>query len=176
MQPLWPCMHFSEWLLSNTLCHMTSRIIVWDHLFTVFAANFPVRIHVSLELTPTFARFVTFLTYHHTIIMLVLHVLIEMFFQKELHSYTWHKQAWRLQICTIGNDALCVKEIIFPYQKENLLRKKRYVLNLVCFESGIRDPRWKWDNTDDTLLFRVYKVKVIVVDNGLCPIWSEDTK
>ena len=30
--------------------------------------------------------------------------------------------------------------------------------------------------TDDTLLFRVYKVKVIVVHNGLCPIWSEDTK
>ena len=73
-----------EWLLSisNTLCHMTSRTIVWDRLSTVFAANFSVRIHVSLELPPTFARFVTFLTYYHTIIMLVLHVLLEMFFRK----------------------------------------------------------------------------------------------
>ena len=87
---------------------MTCRTIVWDHLSTVFAANFPVRIHVSLELPPTFARFVTFLTGYHTIIMLVLHVHLQMLF-RELHNYTRHKQAWRLQICTIGNDALCVK-------------------------------------------------------------------
>ena len=32
---------------------------------------------------------------------------------------------------------LCVSNvIIFPYQKENILRRKWYVLNLVCFGSG----------------------------------------
>ena len=57
-------------------------------------------------------------------------------FQRELHNYTRHKQAWRLQICTIAM-MLCVsKEIIFPYQKENFPGKKWYVLNLVCSESG----------------------------------------
>ena len=38
---------------------------------TVFAATFPVRIHVRLKLAPSFARFVTLLTGSHTIIMLV---------------------------------------------------------------------------------------------------------
>ena len=124
MQPLWLCMHFSEWLLSNTLCHMTSRIIVWDHLSTVFAANFFVRIHVSLELPPTFARFVTFLTYYHTIIMLVLHVLLEMFFRKSFiatHDTSKHGDCRFVLLAMM----LCVsKEIIFPYQNANLLGKK----------------------------------------------------
>ena len=120
---------------------MTSRTIVWDHLSTVFAANFPVRIHVSLELPPTFARFVTFLTYYHTIIMLVLHVLLEMFFRKSFiatHDTTKHGDCRFVLLAMM----LCVsKGIIFPYQNENSPEEKRYVLNLVCLESRIRDPR-----------------------------------
>ena len=79
---------------------MTCRTIVWDHLSTVFAANFPVRIHVSLKLPPTFARFVTFLTGYHTIIMLVLHVHLQMLFRESF--ITTHDTS------TIGKDALCV--------------------------------------------------------------------
>ena len=113
-----------EWLLSNTPCHMTSRTIVWDHLSTVFAANFPVRIHVSLKLLPTFARFVTFLTYYHTIIMLVLHVLLEMFFRKSFiatHDTSKHGDCRFVLLAMM----LCVsKEIIFPYQNKNRLGKK----------------------------------------------------
>ena len=62
-------------------------------------------------------------------------------FQRELHNYTRHKQAWRLQICTIGNDALCVKGDNISLPKCKSPGEKNYVLNLVCFESRIRDPR-----------------------------------
>ena len=90
----------------------------------MFAANFSVRIHVSLELPPTFARFVTFLTYYHTIIMLVLHVLLEMFFRKSFiatHDTSKHGDCRFVLLAMM----LCVsKEIIFPYQNANLLGKK----------------------------------------------------
>ena len=102
----------------------------------MFAANFSVRIHVSLELPPTFARFVTFLTYYHTIIMLVLHVLLEMFFRKSFiatHDTSKHGDCRFVLLVRM----LCVSQvIIFPYQKENILCRKWYVLNLVCFGSG----------------------------------------
>ena len=61
-------------------------------------------------------------------------------FQRELLNYTRNKQAWQLQICTIGKDALCVTgDISLPKRKSP--GKKRYILNLVCFESGTRDSR-----------------------------------
>ena len=42
-------------------------------------------------------------------------------FQKELQSCIRHKEAWRLQICSVGNDALCVKcdHISLPKRKSS---------------------------------------------------------
>ena len=134
-----------EWLLPNTLCHMTGCTIVWYLLSTVFAANFSVRIHVRLKLPPSFARFVTLLTGYHTIIMLVLHVHPEMFFRgsfKTAYNTRRHGDCRFVLLAMM----LCVSNvIIFPYQKENILGRKWYVLNLVCSESGTPKPRWLWD-------------------------------
>ena len=53
-------------------------------------------------------------------------------FQKELQSCIWHKEAWRLQICSVGNDALSVKrdDISVP-------KRKLYGYKMVCFEFGM---------------------------------------
>ena len=115
---------------------MTCRTIVWDHLSTVFAANFPVRIHVSLKLPPTFARFVTFLTYYHTIIMLVLHVQLEMFFRESFKTAYDTRKHGDCRFVLLAMMRCMSNVIIFPYQKENILCRKWYVLNLVCFGSG----------------------------------------
>jgi hypothetical protein len=39
--------------------------------------------------------------------MLVLHVHLQMFFSERASKLHLHKEAWRLQICSVGNDALC---------------------------------------------------------------------
>ena len=51
-------------------------------------------------------------------------------FQKELQSCIRHKEAWRLKICSVGNDALCAKCDNISLIKENILGRKWYVLNL----------------------------------------------
>ena len=81
-----------ELLLSNTLCHMTGCTIVWDLLSTVFAATFPVRIHVRLKLPPSFARFVTLLTGSHTIMGLFTYYVSQK--QGFLHPPSPLRQQW----------------------------------------------------------------------------------
>ena len=97
-----------ELLLSNTLCHMTGCTIVWDLLSTVFAATFPVRIHVRLKLPPSFARFVTLLTGSHTIIMLVCMCFLRCFSEIALKLHTTQGSMATADLF-FGNDALCVK-------------------------------------------------------------------
>ena len=63
-------------------------------------------------------------------IMLFLHVQSSDVFQKELQSCIRHKEAWRLKICSVGNDALCAKCDNISLIKENILGRKWYVLNL----------------------------------------------
>ena len=91
---------------------------------------------MSLELPPTFARLVTFLTYHHTIIMLVLHVQLEMFFSESFKTAYDTRKHGDCRFVLLAMMRCMSNVIIFPYQKENILCRKWYVLNLVCFGSG----------------------------------------
>ena len=134
-----------EWLLTNTLCQMTGRTIVRDLLSTVFAVNFPVRIHVRFKLPPSFAWFMTLLTGYHTIIMLVLHVHPQMFFRKSFKAAYDTRKHGDCKFVLLAM-MLCVSNvIIFLYQNENLLGRKWYVLNLVCLECGDHNIWWTWD-------------------------------
>ena len=100
---------------------MTGRTIVRDLLSTVFAVNFPVRIHVRFKLPPSFARFVTLLTGYHTIIMLVLHVHPQMFFGKSFKAAYETRKHGDCRFVLLAM-MLCVSNvIIFPYQKENCM-------------------------------------------------------
>ena len=56
--------------ITNTLRHVTAPTIVWNLFLTVVAGNFPVRLHVCLQLPPSFACIFTLLTSEHTVIML----------------------------------------------------------------------------------------------------------
>ena len=105
-----------ELLLSNTLCHMTGCTIVWDLLSTVFAATFPVRIHVRLKLPPSFARFVNtshrFSHYHHA----RLHVHPEMFFRDSFKTACDTRKHGNCRFVLLAM-MLCVSNvIIFPYR------------------------------------------------------------
>ena len=53
---------------------------------TVFAGNFPVRIHVCLQLHPSFACHFTILTSEHTVIMLWLNVHPQMFVRRSINA------------------------------------------------------------------------------------------
>ena len=76
-----------------------------------------------------FARFVTFLTGYHTIIMLVLHVHPQMFFGKSFKAAYDTRKHGDCRFVLLAM-MLCVPNvIIFPYKKENILGKKLYVLN-----------------------------------------------
>ena len=63
-------------------------------------------------------------------VMLVLHVHLQMFFSERASKLHLHKEAWRLQICSVGNDALCAKCDKISLKKENIQGRKWYVLNL----------------------------------------------
>ena len=65
--------------ITNTLRHVTAPTIVWNLFLTVVAGNFPVRLHVCLQLRPSFACLFTLLTSEHTVIMLCCNVHPQMF-------------------------------------------------------------------------------------------------
>ena len=68
--------------------------------------------------------------------MLVLHVHPEMFFRESFKTAYDTRKHGDCRFVLLAM-MLCVSNvIIFPYQKENILRRKWYVLNLVCFGSG----------------------------------------
>ena len=121
-----------------SICLTTDESIltVWDLLSTVFAWNFPVRIHVRLKLPTSFAWFVTLLTGYHTIIMLVLHVQLEMFFRESFKTAYDTRKHGDCRFVLLAMMRCMSNVIIFPYQNENILCRKWYVLNLVCFGSG----------------------------------------
>ena len=121
-----------------SICLTTDESIltVWDLLSTVFAWNFPVRIHVRLKLPTSFAWFVTLLTGYHTIIMLVLHVQLGMFFRESFKTAYDTRKHGDCRFVLLAMMRCMSNVIIFPYQKENILCRKWYVLNLVCFGSG----------------------------------------
>ena len=70
---------FEFLFITNTPCHVTAPTIVWNLFLTVVAGNFPVRLHVCLQLRPSFACLFTLLTSEHTVIMLCCNVHPQMF-------------------------------------------------------------------------------------------------
>ena len=72
--------------ITNTLCHVTAPTVVWNLFLTVFAGNFPVRIHVCPKLHPSFACHFTLLTSEHTVIMLCLNVQPQMFVRRSFNA------------------------------------------------------------------------------------------
>ena len=70
--------------------------------------------------------------YHHA----RLHVHPEMFFRDSFKTAYDTRKHGNCRFVLLAM-MLCVSNvIIFPYRKENILGRKWYVLNLVCFESG----------------------------------------
>jgi len=68
--------------------------------------------------------------------MLVLHVQLEMFFRESFKTAYDTRKHGDCRFVLLAMMRCMSNVIIFPYQKENILCRKWYVLNLVCFGSG----------------------------------------
>ena len=130
MQPLWLCIHLGPLILQTliALCIFQALDIAdVNNFFPFWLSELQIALLGKASMQKICYISHRLSHYHHVRFACASSDV----FQRELHNYTRQKQAWRLQICTIGNDALCVKEIIFPYQKENSWGKKGMF--------------WKWD-------------------------------
>ena len=129
MQPLWLCIHLGPLILQTliALCIFQALDIAdVNNFFPFWLSELQIALLGKASMQKICYISHRLSHYHHVRFACASSDV----FQRELHNYTRQKQAWRLQICTIGNDALCVKGDNISLPKRKLLRKKRYVLKV----------------------------------------------